>query len=257
MPLRRSPPAFPSAEPGRDALFGCCRFTLSVRRLRDARSGRHRLPAVESLAATLGRLGIDERVQVVAYDASGGVYAARLWWLLRWLGHRRVAVLDGGWQAWCAAGKPSESGPAPAGARRFAAAVGGMAVVTADELWQRLGGNACLLLDARSAERFEGRIEPLDPVAGHVPGATNHPFSANLRPDGRFAAAEELRARFDRLMRGHDPREVISMCGSGVTACHTLLAMEIAGLGGASLYPGSWSEWCRDPSRPVATGPAA
>jgi thiosulfate/3-mercaptopyruvate sulfurtransferase len=222
---------------------------------RTERSGRHPLPDPAALAATFGRLGIDERVQVVAYDDAGGMFAARLWWLLRWLGHERVAVLDGGLAAWRAAGLPLSSEATAIAPRTFVPRPAPRAWVGADELDGLLEGNACLLLDARAPERYEGRAEPLDPKAGHVPGARNHPYVRNLGPDGRFLAPDELRARLLARLGGRAPSEVVSMCGSGVTACHTLLALEVAGLPGGRLYPGSWSEWSRDPARPVATGP--
>jgi thiosulfate/3-mercaptopyruvate sulfurtransferase len=218
-------------------------------------TGRHPLPEPEALAATLGRLGIGAGVQVVAYDDSGGVYAARLWWLLRWLGHEAAAVLDGGLAAWRAAGRPLTADVVAPAPRRFAAAPRTAAHVSADEVAALLARGACLLLDARSAERYEGRVEPLDPKAGHVPGATNHHYARNLGSDGRFLPPAALRAAFERLLGPRPPAAIVSMCGSGVTACHTLLALEAAGLPGARLYPGSWSEWCRDPARPVATGP--
>lgn len=222
---------------------------------RTERSGRHPLPEPDAAAAAFGRLGIDSRVQVAAYDESGGMYAARLWWLLRWLGHERAAVLDGGWQAWRAAGLPVATEPGHPAARTFVAHPRQRAWVNADELDGLLEGNACLLLDARAPERYEGRAEPLDPKAGHVPGARSHPYVRNLGAEGRFLPPEELRERLLVRLRGRSSSEVVSMCGSGVTACHTLLALEVAGLPGGRLYPGSWSEWSRDPQRPVASGP--
>ena len=218
-------------------------------------TGRHPLPEPEALAATFGRLGIDAAVQVVAYDDSGGVYAARLWWLLRWLGHEAVAVLDGGLGAWRAAGRPLVTEVAAAAPRRFEPAPRDAAPVSADEVAALLARDGCLLLDARSAERYEGRVEPRDPKAGHVPGATHHHYARNLGSDGRFLPPAALRSAFEQLLGRRPPAALVSMCGSGVTACHTLLALEVAGLTGARLYPGSWSEWCRDPARPVATGP--
>lgn len=217
-------------------------------------SGRHPLPEPEQLAATFGAFGIDTGTEVVGYDESGGIYAARLWWLLRWLGHRNVAVLDGGLAAWRAARLPLSAEPAVIAPREFRAVPDDDAHVSADDVASLLARNACVLLDARAAERFEGRVEPLDPKAGHVPGARNHPYSRNLAPDGRFLGAAALRALFAPLLGSAPPVAVVSMCGSGVTACHTLLALEIAGLRGARLYPGSWSEWCRDPGRRIATG---
>ncbi len=217
-------------------------------------SGRHPLPEAATLAATFGRLGIGAGIQVVACDEGNGAYAARLWWLLRWLGHRDVAVLDGGLAAWHARHLPLVNTATVVVQRDFVARPDDRAHLTADEVAEFLGHGGGVLLDARAAERFEGRLEPLDPKAGHVPGARNHPFSANLGADGRFLAALALRERLSAALGPVPPRLVVSMCGSGVTACHTLLALEIAGLEGARLYPGSWSEWCRDPGRPVATG---
>ncbi|HXQ30997.1 MAG TPA: sulfurtransferase [Steroidobacteraceae bacterium] len=217
-------------------------------------SGRHPLPEPDQLAATLGALGIDAGTQVVAYDETSGMYAARLWWLLRWLGHQRVAVLDGGLAAWRAARLPLSTEPAVVAPREYHAVPDDDAHVSADALAALLTREACVLLDARAAERFEGRVEPLDPKPGHIPGARNHPYSRNLGPDGRFLDAAALRALLTPLLGSAPPTAVVSMCGSGVSACHTLLALEIAGLHGARLYPGSWSEWCRDPGRPIATG---
>ncbi|MBS0375605.1 MAG: sulfurtransferase [Proteobacteria bacterium] len=218
-------------------------------------TGRHPLPEPEAFAATLGRLGIGPDTPVVAYDDSGGIYAARLWWLLRWVGHDAVAVLDGGLAAWRAAGQTLAIGPVSVEPATFRARPDESRHVSADELAGLLARGECLLLDARSAERFEGRVEPLDPRAGHVPGALNHHYASNLGSDGRFLPAATLRSRFEAVLGGRAPRAVVSMCGSGVTACHTLLALELAGLPGARLYAGSWSEWCRDAARPVATGP--
>jgi thiosulfate/3-mercaptopyruvate sulfurtransferase len=218
-------------------------------------TGRHPLPEPAALAATLGRFGIGAGVRVVAYDDSGGIYAARLWWLLRWLGHDEAAVLDGGLGAWRRAGGRLATGADAPAPRRFVARPNDALHVSGDELAQLLARGACLLLDARSPERFEGRVEPLDPRAGHVPGAVNHHYARNLGADGRFLPAAALREHFASLLGPRAAAAVVSMCGSGVTACHTLLALELAGLPGARLYPGSWSEWCRDPARPVATGP--
>ena len=217
-------------------------------------SGRHPLPEPATLAASFGRLGIGPGIQVVACDESGGAYAARLWWLLRWLGHRAVAVLDGGLPAWRNEHRPLVATASVVAPREFTPQPDHEAHVSADDVASLLGRGAAILLDARARERFEGRIEPLDPKAGHVPGARSHPFSANLGADGRFLPPQALRAQFSALLGSAPASAIVSMCGSGVTACHTLLALEISGLGGARLYPGSWSEWCRDPGRPVATG---
>jgi len=220
-------------------------------------TGRHPLPPVDGLTAWLGAHGIRSDTQVVAYDDSGGTMAVRLWWLLRWLGHPRVALLDGGWTAWSAAGLPMEATQAgPAVATAFDARPDWRQVATTREILRQLetGSNALLLVDARTRERFRGDAEPIDPVAGHVPGAINLPLQDNLNPDGTFKPAEVLRARYRQALAGRSPGETAAMCGSGVTACHNLLAMEIAGLAGGRLYAGSWSEWIRDPARPIATG---
>ena len=216
-------------------------------------SGRHPLPDPDTLAGFLGRCGIDRHVQVVAYDQGNGATAARLWWLLRLLGHGAVAVLDGGLATWEAAGLPLEdtvTAPAP---RRFTRAPALGTAVTTAELVAGLASGTLTLVDARSAERFAGRNETLDTVAGHLPGARNHPFLSNLDAAGRFLSCEELRRRWDATLGGVDPQSVVAMCGSGVTACHDLLAMQVAGLPGARLYADSWSGWIRDPARPVAT----
>ncbi|ODV11639.1 MAG: 3-mercaptopyruvate sulfurtransferase [Rubrivivax sp. SCN 70-15] len=215
------------------------------------RNGRHPLPDRADFAATAGRWGIEPGVQVVCYDDQGSPYAARAWWLLRWLGHREVAVLDGGRAAWCSAGGELTDGAnivrptAPYPARDAA-----MPTIAADELLAALG--RVRLVDARAGERFRGEVEPLDAVAGHIPGATHRFFKDNLQPDGRFKPAAVLRAEFDAW--GDAPARVVHQCGSGVTACHNLLAMAHAGLEGSTLYAGSWSEWCSDPARPVARG---
>ena len=219
-------------------------------------SGRHPLPEPFRLAALFGALGIGRETQAVAYDEVNGSFAARAWWLLRWLGHDRAAVLDGGLGAWLAAGGPVESGEprAPARPAAFTPRVDAAAVVSTAQLVEALADRRRLLVDARAPERFAGRVEPIDPVAGHIPGAVNHPFSANLRPDGRFLPERELARRWHERLRSTAPGDVIAMCGSGVTACHDLLAMSLAGLPGAKLYAGSWSEWIRDPARPVERG---
>jgi thiosulfate/3-mercaptopyruvate sulfurtransferase len=229
-----------------------------------AASGRHPLPAPDRLAARFEELGVCDRSQVVVYDEVNGSFAARAWWLLRWLGHSKAAVLDGGMKAWRAAGGAVESGgtigpdakipprdcarPAPTPRVDPHAAVG-----TA-ELVDLLKEGRRLLVDARAPERFAGTVEPIDAVAGHIPGAVNHPFSANLRDDGRFLPPNELERLWRERLNGVSPADTVAMCGSGVTACHNLLAMEIAGLPGARLYSGSWSEWIRDPEHSVARG---
>lgn len=218
---------------------------------RTGRNGRHPLPERSTFAAAAGRWGIAPGVQVVAYDAQGGPYASRAWWLLRWLGHEAVAVLDGGLQAWTASGGLLSQDAAPVAPRGvYPAQQSGMPTVEATQLLAERA--AWTVLDARAPERFRGDIEPLDPVAGHIPGALNRCFKDNLEADGRFRPAEALRRDFAAW--ADDPSRVVHQCGSGVTACHNLLAMTHAGLVGSRLYPGSWSEWCADPSRPVARG---
>lgn len=217
-------------------------------------TGRHPLPNPAELAATLGRWGIDSRTQVVAYDADNGMFAARLWWLLRWLGHERVAVLDGGFKAWQQAGLPvtaNVTAPAP---KHFSGSPRNELWVSADEVAARVRDRDWRVLDARAPERYRGDVEPIDTVAGHIAGAHNFPFARNLDANARFLSADTLRDQFHQTLNNAPPNQVIAMCGSGVTACHNLLAMEIAGLQGAKLYAGSWSEWIRDSKRPVATG---
>lgn len=221
----------------------------------DGRNGRHPLPDPDEFAAGLGLRGIRSDDQVVVYDDAGGAIAARLWWMLRWIGHSRVAVLDGGWRAWGEAGHPVETRIHEALAVTHGVHPGAVAAIGTQGLRAALNRGEVLLIDARSPDRFAGQNETLDPVGGHIPGAVNRFFRNNLA-NGRFRPKAELRAEFEALLDGRKPETVVHQCGSGVTACHNLLAMEIAGLPGAKLYPGSWSEWCADPSRAVATGPA-
>ena len=217
-------------------------------------NGRHPLPDPIRLTGTLGVWGIHNATQVVAYDDAGGAIAARLWWLLRWLGHRRCAVLDGGLPAWRREGLPlSTAIPKPPPALFIERHDDTLWVDSAYILTQLSQGDH-LLLDARTAVRYRGELEPLDPVAGHVPTAINLPLEGNLTVEGCFLEPEALRERFTAVVTERAPASVVHMCGSGVTACHNLLAMEVAGLSGSRLYPGSWSEWIRDPSRPVVTG---
>jgi len=222
-------------------------------------TGRHPLPLPEVFAGRLGAMGIGNDTQVVAYDEANGSIAARLWWMLRWLGHDAAAVLDGGFKAWTARGGALQSGEAdPAAAERvarhFTPRIDAGSVVSTAELERALQGRKALLVDARAQERYAGAVEPIDPVAGHVPGAVNHPFTANLGADGRFLPAAELERRWQERLPGSDLQNLVAMCGSGVTACHNLLSLEVAGLTGGKLYAGSWSEWIRDPRRPVARG---
>jgi thiosulfate/3-mercaptopyruvate sulfurtransferase len=214
-------------------------------------TGRHPLPDIERFAETLSQWGIDDRVQVVAYDQGNGALAARLWWMLRWIGHTRVAVLNGGLAAWQAAGLPLTKEPGRRERRQFVPNPDRSAVLTTEDVVRQLGQRSITLIDARAADRFAGENETIDPVAGHVPGARNHPFSRNLDAQGRFLAPEELRKRWQQTLQNSSPANAVSMCGSGVTACHNLLALQIAGLPEARLYAGSWSEWIRDPNRPI------
>jgi thiosulfate/3-mercaptopyruvate sulfurtransferase len=240
------------------ALYADLEHDLSAARTK--LSGRHPLPQLPVLAATFGRWGIDAAVQVVAYDQGAGAFGARLWWLLRWLGHRRVAVLNGGFAAWERAGLPQSRAAEPRAPRQFTAAPDGSLLVAGATVAAAVSSGAVrrgqmLLVDARSADRFAGENETLDPVAGHIPGARNHPYAANHDAQGGWHSAEALRAAWDNTLRGVPPSQVVAMCGSGVTACHNLLALEVAGLSGARLYAGSWSEWITDPAHPVARGP--
>jgi thiosulfate/3-mercaptopyruvate sulfurtransferase len=218
-------------------------------------NGRHPLPSPEAAAATFGRLGIGPDTQVVAYDQQQGMYAARLWWMLRRLGHDAVAVLDGGFDKWRREGRPVTTDvprvePAAFSIRRVASTIDAAALVAS------LPERSLVVVDARSPERYRGDAEPLDPVAGRIPGSINRPASQNLTPEFTFKPAAALRADFEQLLGGASADRVVHSCGSGVTACHNLLAMEIAGFGETKLYPGSWSEWCADSSRPVARGSA-
>lgn len=214
--------------------------------------GRHPLPSRSALIETLRGWGINHDTQVVAYDGHGGMYAARLWWLLRWIGHPAVAVLDGGLAAWQAAGLPLVTPTAPAPRGNIAEKPSLTHTVDAAAVLANLGSGAHTVVDARAADRYRGENETIDPVGGHIPGARNRFFKDNLQADGRFKSAAELKKDFAPLFDAAPA--AIMQCGSGVTACHNLLALEVAGLPGAALYPGSWSEWVSDPSRPVATG---
>jgi len=216
-----------------------------------AATGRHPLPDHEVLAAKLGAWGIDRLVQVVVYDADVGAFAARLWWLLRWLGHEHVALLDGGLHAWQGEGLPVTRALPVIHARHFDGQPQAAQVVSTETV---AAGTAGLLLDARIGERFRGELEPIDPVAGHIPGSANLPLQKNLGDDGRFLPATELEALYRAQLGDREPATVTHYCGSGVSACHNMLAMEHAGLAGSRLYIGSWSEWIRDPDRPVALG---
>jgi thiosulfate/3-mercaptopyruvate sulfurtransferase len=218
------------------------------------RNGRHPLPAPDEMAATFGRLGIGNDTQVIAYDQDAGAYASRLWWMLRYLGHDAVAVLDGGFAKWVRESRAVRSGTDTRAQAMFTARRRPDMRVTVDEAVASLGDPSVLLVDARSPERFEGQPDPLDNVQGHIPGARNRFYRNNIADDGAMRSPVELRAEFERVLQGHAPGEAVMYCGSGVTACHNLLAMELAGLRGAKLFAGSWSEWEADPSRPVERG---
>ena len=217
------------------------------------RTGRHPLPTPEAAAALFGRLGIATGRQAVIYDQGSGAFAARLWWMLRWLGFETGAVLDGGFAKWTSEGRPVTTAVTTPDPAKFVIRQV-VPTVNASGVMASLPRHTLVLLDARAPERFRGESEPLDPVAGHIPGARNRPYTQNLDANGTFKHAAILRAEFEGVLDGALPELVVHQCGSGVTACHNLLAMEIAGFPPTRLYPGSWSEWCSDPSRPVATG---
>ncbi len=217
--------------------------------------GRHPLPRREVVAEWLGRMGVDNRTQVVVYDRQGCHYCGRLWWMLKWLGHEAVAVLDGGLQAWQAAGGPTETGSAPTPTpRTFALGEPLRQLVFTEQVARGLGQATQTVVDARAAARYRGDVEPLDPVAGHIPGALNRPFTDNFAADGRFKSAAELRSEWQAILGSAPADAVVHHCGSGVTAVPNLLAMELAGYGPTALYAGSWSEWCSTPGLPCAKG---
>jgi thiosulfate/3-mercaptopyruvate sulfurtransferase len=219
-----------------------------------AHSGRHPLPDPEHFSAWLASIGWSPEVLLVAYDEGSNAVASRLWWLMKYFG-QRAALLDGGLAAWVAAGFSLESGAPQRHATEQPELVADPHMtVDASTIHRSLGGDTLLVLDARAGQRFSGEMENLDSRAGHIPGALNRPFGSNLVPGGRFKAPQELREEFATLLGNRHTAEVVHSCGSGVTACHNLFAMELAGLGGTRLYPGSWSEWIRDPARPIATG---
>lgn len=214
-------------------------------------NGRHPLPTAQQLAERFGQIGIGSKTQVVVYDDAQGMIAGRLWWLLRWLGHEKVALLDGGWQAWLAAGGALTQAMLVLRPTQFEAKVCEHCV-DAQHVESFLNTSRMHLIDARSPDRYRGENETMDPVGGHIPGAINRFFRDNLQADGRFKPADVLRAEWLDILAGRTPDVVVHQCGSGVSACHNMLAMEIAGLSGSRLYPGSWSEWCSDSGRPVA-----
>lgn len=223
--------------------------------VKNGTNGRHPLPAPEDFAAFLAAHGVTRDTRIVAYDDVGGQYAARLWWLAGWIGLAHASVLDGGWPKWIAEGRASATEvPAPRAGGNVRPRLDSTRVRTTAEVLAGLGAGETIVLDARAPERFRGEVEPLDPVAGHIPTARNRFFKANLNPDLTMRPASELRREFEALLGGRRPGQVTHQCGSGITACANLLAMEHAGLGGSKLYAGSWSEWVADPSRPVERG---
>lgn len=223
------------------------------------KNGRHPLPPLSAFADLMHCYGVGEGVQVVVYDSGNSMFAAHLWWMLRWMGHQAVAVLDGGWQVWQEhGGAISTETPTcrrkQVGERSETKLLPGMPTVSCDEVLHNIQAPRFTVLDARAENRFRGDVEPMDPVAGHIPGALNRPNTLNLDEKGHFRSPQALREDFLEILGTTNPDEVVHQCGSGITACHNLLAMEIAGLEGSALYPGSWSEWCSDSTRPVATG---
>ncbi len=220
-----------------------------------ASGGRHPLPSREKFAIWLSSVGFANDMQAVVYDRNNANYCGRLWWMLKWAGHDAVAVLDGGLQAWQAAGGAVTDREEPAHFQsNFELGPELRRLASTADVESGLGSAAQTLIDARAAPRFRGEVEPLDPVAGHIPGALNRPFGLNIGADGRFKPAAQLRSEFEQLLAGRDPAGVVHHCGSGVSAVPNVIAMEVAGLGPTALYAGSWSEWCRDPKRPVAKG---
>lgn len=219
------------------------------------RNGRHPLPDTDVLCSTFSDLGISANTQVVAYDADSGMYAGRLWWLLRWMGHDAVAVLDGGLARWQREGHPVRGGVESSTKRHFKGAPRPGWRLTVDEVAALVGDQSRVLVDSRTPERFRGIGETLDKVGGHIPGAANYFYGQNLTAEKTFKSPDDLRTQWAPILKGRDPKDVVVYCGSGVTACHNLLALEHAGIHGAKIFPGSWSEWSADPSRPVATEP--
>lgn len=220
------------------------------------KNGRHPLPAPAAFAAFLARHGVTDTTTLVAYDDAGGMYAARLWWMARWIGLTNVSILDGGWQKWVAEGRPVSAvvPPEPAMASGLVAKVDTTKLWSADDVLARIGKSDSVIIDARAAERYRGDVEPIDPVAGHIPGALNRFYKTNLQSDLTLRPAAELKREFEALLGARRPENVGHQCGSGITACANIFAMEYAGLPGSKLYGGSWSEWVSDPARPVARG---
>jgi thiosulfate/3-mercaptopyruvate sulfurtransferase len=220
-----------------------------------ASGGRHPLPSREKFTAWLSSIGFTNDMQAVVYDRNGTMVAGRLWWMLQWLGHEKVAVLDGGFPAWQALQAMSSKGlEPPRPASQYQCGLAGMVLVNADDVHAKIGNVHTAIVDARAAPRFRGEVEPLDPVAGHIPSALNRPFNSNMKADGTFKSAQVLKTEWDTLLAGRDALQTIHHCGSGVSAIPNILAMAVAGYGLTTLYAGSWSDWCSDASRPVAQG---
>ncbi len=237
------------------AVFADLDRVLSAKSGPRASGGRHPLPTRENFAAWLATVGFGNDMQAVVYDRNGSGFCGRLWWMLKWVGHEAVAVLDGGLQAWQAIGAATTGGVEVALARSaFELGQQGRLLRDASDLLAGLGSSSQTIVDARAPARYKGEVEPLDPVAGHIPGALNRPFNLNFDADGKFKPATQLRAEFEQLLDGRDPSTVVHHCGSGVTAIPNVLAMEIAGFGNSMLYGGSWSDWCSDSARPVEKG---
>ena len=218
---------------------------------RTGTNGRHPLPSDEDMAATFARLGIADDIQVIAYDQEAGAFASRLWWMLRYLGHDAVAVVDGGFAKWTREGRPVRGGVDTRRPARFTPRLRKEMRVTVDETLAHLGDPSVLLIDARSPDRYAGKPDPLDTIYGHIPGARNRYYRDNVDDAGTMRSGRELRTDFERVLAGNPASQAVMYCGSGITACHNLLAMEHAGLRGARLFAGSWSEWESDPKRPV------
>jgi thiosulfate/3-mercaptopyruvate sulfurtransferase len=226
-----------------------------AQRVQAASGGRHPLPAREQVAQWLSQIGFNNSMQAVVYDRQGNNFCGRLWWMLQWLGHENVAILDGGLPAWYAVNGSMQSGPTPPPCpARFELHNPLVPLVGVDTVTQQLGHDSQTLIDARASARFKGDVEPIDPVAGHIPGALNRPYIQNMTADGLFKPAAQLRQEFEQLLQGRNPASVVHHCGSGVSAIPNLIAMQIAGLGATGLFAGSWSEWCSHPERPVEKG---
>jgi thiosulfate/3-mercaptopyruvate sulfurtransferase len=221
--------------------------------LKSGKNGRHPLPDIDVIARNFSDLGIYQGTQVIAYDADTGMYASRLWWMLRWMGHDAVAVLDGGIARWQREGHPVRGGVESSTQGNFKGSPRPGWRLSADDVLKDLGNPLRLLVDSRTADRYRGIGETLDPVGGHIPGARNYFYMQNLTAEKTFKSPDDLKIQWDATLKGHDSRDVVVYCGSGVTACHNLLALEHAGMHGAKIYPGSWSEWSADPTRPIAT----